>query len=72
MPADITPLTGLALAAALALLAGGLWLLRQPGGNRTKAVLGRSGTAGGRRGGGVQRLGEQPATAGLMAWPADC
>jgi hypothetical protein len=35
----MNPLSGLALAAALALLLGGLWLLRQPGGNRTKAVL---------------------------------
>ena len=39
----MSPLSGLALAAALALLLGGLWLLRQPGGNqgpgRTKAVL---------------------------------
>lgn len=30
---------GLAAAAALALVVTGLWLLRQPGGNRTKAVL---------------------------------
>lgn len=36
---EITPLTGLSLVAALALLAGGLWLLSQPGGNRTKAIL---------------------------------
>jgi hypothetical protein len=35
----MNPLSGLALAAALALVLGGLWLLRQPGGNRTKAVL---------------------------------
>lgn len=35
----MNPLAGLALAAALALGAGGLWLLRQPGGNRTKAIL---------------------------------
>ncbi len=35
----MAPLTGLALAAALALLLGGLWLWRQPGGNRTKAGL---------------------------------
>jgi flagellar biogenesis protein FliO len=39
----MTPLAGLALVAALALVLGGLWLLRQPGGNkgpgRTKAVL---------------------------------
>ncbi|MBU6166692.1 MAG: hypothetical protein KGQ52_11260 [Alphaproteobacteria bacterium] len=39
MPAQITPITGLALVAALALLAGGVWLLGQPGANRTKAVL---------------------------------
>ncbi len=32
-------LSGLTLVAALALVAGGLWLLRQPGANRTKAVL---------------------------------
>ncbi len=30
---------GLSVAAALALVATGLWLLRQPGGNRTKAAL---------------------------------
>lgn len=36
---EITLLTGLTLVAALALIAGGLWLLSQPGGNRTKAVL---------------------------------
>lgn len=35
----MNPITGLALAAALALVLGGLWLLRQPGGNRTKAIL---------------------------------
>ena len=35
----MNPLTGLALVAALALVVGGLWLWRQPGGNRTKAVL---------------------------------
>jgi len=35
----ITPLTGLTLVAALALIAGGIWLLTQPGGNRTKAIL---------------------------------
>jgi hypothetical protein len=35
----ISPLVGLAFAAALSLVAGGLWLLRAPGGNRTKAVL---------------------------------
>jgi hypothetical protein len=35
----VNPLSGLALAAALALIVGGLWLLRQPGGNRTKALL---------------------------------
>jgi hypothetical protein len=35
----LTPVAGLALAAALALVLGGLWLLRQPGGNRTKALL---------------------------------
>lgn len=35
----MTPVTGLALVAALALVLGGLWLWRQPGGNRTKAVL---------------------------------
>lgn len=35
----ITPLTGLTLVAALALIAGGFWLLTQPGGNRTKAIL---------------------------------
>lgn len=39
MPAEITPITGLALVAALALVLGGFWLVRQPGGNRTKAVL---------------------------------
>uniref|UniRef100_UPI0013DBAEFD hypothetical protein n=1 Tax=Sandarakinorhabdus rubra TaxID=2672568 RepID=UPI0013DBAEFD len=37
--AGVNPLSGLALVAALALLLGGLWLSRQPGGNRTKAVL---------------------------------
>ena len=35
----MNPLTGLAAVAALALVLGGLWLARQPGGNRTKAVL---------------------------------
>ncbi|WP_439545276.1 hypothetical protein [Sandarakinorhabdus sp.] len=35
----ITPLTGLTLVAALALVAGGFWLLTQPSGNRTKAIL---------------------------------
>lgn len=35
----ITPLTGLTLVAAMALLVGGIWLLSQPGGNRTKAIL---------------------------------
>jgi hypothetical protein len=35
----LSPITGLALAAALALVLGGLWLLQQPGGNRTKAIL---------------------------------
>lgn len=35
----MNPLSGLALAAALALVLGGLWLWRQPGGNRTKAAL---------------------------------
>jgi hypothetical protein len=35
----VNPITGLALAAALALVLGGLWLLKQPGGNRTKAIL---------------------------------
>jgi hypothetical protein len=35
----ITPLVGLTLVAALALMAGGLWLLSQPGSNRTKAIL---------------------------------
>ena len=39
MPGEITPVTGLALVAALSLLLGGVWLLRQPGGNRTKALL---------------------------------
>jgi len=37
--AGLSPITGLALAAALALVLGGLWLLKQPGGNRTKAIL---------------------------------
>ena len=37
--AGVNPLSGLALAAAMALIVGGLWLFRQPGGNRTKAVL---------------------------------
>jgi hypothetical protein len=32
-------LLGLAAAAAFALIATGIWLLRQPGGNRTKAAL---------------------------------
>jgi len=35
----ITPLVGLAMVAALALIAGGFWLLAQPGANRTKAIL---------------------------------
>jgi hypothetical protein len=35
----VTPLAGLSLVSALALVLGGLWLWRQPGGNRTKAVL---------------------------------
>ena len=35
----LTPLSGLALVAAMALVVGGLWLLRQPGGNRTKGYL---------------------------------
>lgn len=35
----MNPLSGLALVAALALVLGGVWLARQPGGNRTKAVL---------------------------------
>jgi hypothetical protein len=35
----VSPITGLALAAALALVLGGVWLLQQPGGNRTKAIL---------------------------------
>jgi hypothetical protein len=35
----MNPLFGLAHVAALALLLGGLWLSRQPGGNRTKALL---------------------------------
>lgn len=39
MPTEITPITGLALVAALALGLGGLWLAQQPGGNRTKAIL---------------------------------
>lgn len=39
MNAVLSPLTGLALVAALALVAGGLWLLSQPGGNRSKAIL---------------------------------
>lgn len=37
--AGVNPLSGLALVAAMALLIGGLWLSRQPGGNRTKALL---------------------------------
>jgi|GEM_PF-1236032 uncharacterized membrane protein YraQ (UPF0718 family) len=37
--AGVSPITGLALAAALALVLGGVWLLQQPGGNRTKAIL---------------------------------
>lgn len=37
---DIGPaLLGLAVLAAAALLAGGVWALRQPGANRTKAWL---------------------------------
>ncbi|WP_353216047.1 hypothetical protein [Sandarakinorhabdus sp.] len=39
MSAAMSPLVGLAFVAALALVAGGLWLLNQPGSNRTKAVL---------------------------------
>jgi hypothetical protein len=35
----VSPLAGLALAAAMALVLGGIWLWQQPGGNRTKAVL---------------------------------
>jgi hypothetical protein len=35
----IPPLAGLAGAAALALILGGVWLVRQPGGNRVKAAL---------------------------------
>jgi hypothetical protein len=35
----ITPLVGLAMVAALALVAGGFWLLTQPGANRMKAIL---------------------------------
>ncbi len=35
----LTPVAGLALVAALALVLGGVWLLRQPGSNRTKALL---------------------------------
>ncbi|MEI6485110.1 MAG: hypothetical protein WCO11_02465 [Sphingomonadales bacterium] len=35
----MSPLVGLALVAAAALAVGGIWLWRQPGGNRTKAVL---------------------------------
>ena len=35
----VTPLVGLALVAALALIAVGFWLLTQPGANRTKAIL---------------------------------
>ena len=35
----MTPITGLALVAALALVVGGAWLFTQPGGNRTKAAL---------------------------------
>ena len=31
--------SGLALVAALALVVGGAWLSRQPGGNRAKAML---------------------------------
>jgi hypothetical protein len=37
--AGVSPITGLALAAALALVLGGIWLLQQSGGNRTKAIL---------------------------------
>lgn len=36
---NLTPIAGLSLVAAFSLVVGGLWLLRQPGGNRTKAVL---------------------------------
>ena len=32
-------LLGLSAAAAFALIVAGIWLVRQPGGNRTKAVL---------------------------------
>lgn len=35
----MNPIVGLALVAALSLVAGGLWLLGQPGGNRSKAIL---------------------------------
>lgn len=35
----MSPMIGLALAAAMALVLGGFWLWQQPGGNRTKAVL---------------------------------
>lgn len=35
----MSPMIGLALVAALALVLGGIWLWQQPGGNRTKAVL---------------------------------
>jgi hypothetical protein len=35
----MTPIAGLSLVAAFSLVLGGLWLWRQPGGNRTKAVL---------------------------------
>jgi|JI8StandDraft_2_1071088.scaffolds.fasta_scaffold197520_2 hypothetical protein len=35
----VPPLAGLAAAAAFALILGGVWLARQPGGNRLKAAL---------------------------------
>ena len=35
----MSPLTGFALVAALSLVVGGIWLMSQPGGNRTKAIL---------------------------------
>ncbi len=35
----VSMLAGLSVAAALALMATAIWLLRQPGGNRTKAGL---------------------------------
>ncbi len=36
---DVSLLLGLSIAAALALIATGFWLLQQPGGNRLKASL---------------------------------